>query len=286
MAEYPFSAQGRYNEKMPSSRSTGPDDPQTVPQVVASGIRTRFAFKWKQFTSAHDGWTRHATASNAVYCLPNPAIKKLSISNRKPVLEAPACAAELAFAELCAQFSAIGVLDGSLISCHYVGVVAPAPSTRTMEKMGWSKSEQLQVNQLTAKTQEITHRLKGYAGWLITDPDFIAERDTLRCRWRKLDAKERRQFVLMRSVRVTQRPQRTRRALADTESLAADFDTFCSHWGLTGMATWDLPLPQGPLLPAEFSANSPAMPSHGLHIVLPLHYPLKGSDDLLRQIQL
>jgi hypothetical protein len=51
------------------------------------------------------------------------------------------------------------------------------------------------------------------------------------------------------------------------------------------MLTWDLPEPQGPLLPAPMAAHAPAMPKHGLNLVLPIHYPLTGTDDLLRQIR-
>ena len=51
------------------------------------------------------------------------------------------------------------------------------------------------------------------------------------------------------------------------------------------MLTWDLPEPQGPMLPARIPAESQAMPKHGLHLVLPVHYPLTGTDDLLRQIR-
>ena len=51
------------------------------------------------------------------------------------------------------------------------------------------------------------------------------------------------------------------------------------------MVTWDLPEPQGPLIPAPIRLDSPAMPMHGLHIVLPIHYPLLSSDELLFEIQ-
>ena len=51
------------------------------------------------------------------------------------------------------------------------------------------------------------------------------------------------------------------------------------------MLTWDLPEPQGPLLPTPVAADSPAMPKQGLHLVLPIHYPLTGTDDLLKQIR-
>ncbi len=51
------------------------------------------------------------------------------------------------------------------------------------------------------------------------------------------------------------------------------------------MATWDLPEPQGPLIPALMKPDSPAMPHHGLHIVLPTHYPLTSNDLLLAEIR-
>jgi hypothetical protein len=51
------------------------------------------------------------------------------------------------------------------------------------------------------------------------------------------------------------------------------------------MPTWDLPEPQGPMIPTLINASSPAMPRHGLHIVLPTHYRLTGTDDLLRRIR-
>ena len=67
-------------------------------------------------------------------------------------------------------------------------------------------------------------------------------------------------------------------------ALASDFTAFCDRWGLIGIATWDLPLPQGPLLPSPLPAGAPALPVHGVHLILPVHYPLKGDDDLLELI--
>ena len=64
-----------------------------------------------------------------------------------------------------------------------------------------------------------------------------------------------------------------------------ELNAFLDRWGLMRMATWDLPEPQGPMLPAQLPMDAQAMPEHGLHIVLPVHYPLTGNDDLLRQIR-
>ena len=62
---------------------------------------------------------------------------------------------------------------------------------------------------------------------------------------------------------------------------ATDFFRFCDHWGLVGMASWDLPDPQGALFPNLLPPGAPALPRQGLHLYLPIHYPLTGDDELL-----
>jgi hypothetical protein len=57
------------------------------------------------------------------------------------------------------------------------------------------------------------------------------------------------------------------------------------RWGLTRLVTWDLPEPQGPLMPSLLPPQAQAMPPHGVHLVLPLHYPVKGDDALLQLVQ-
>jgi hypothetical protein len=64
-----------------------------------------------------------------------------------------------------------------------------------------------------------------------------------------------------------------------------DLGDFLDHWGLLCMATWDLPKPQLPLLPASIPNESAAIPKRGLHIVLPVHYPVIGNDELLFEIR-
>jgi hypothetical protein len=61
--------------------------------------------------------------------------------------------------------------------------------------------------------------------------------------------------------------------------------SFLDKWGLCGLASWDLPIPQGPLLPDELPPNSQARPSNAIHVVVPLHFHLQGEDDLIRLVQ-
>jgi hypothetical protein len=69
-----------------------------------------------------------------------------------------------------------------------------------------------------------------------------------------------------------------------TATFARRVVSFLDRWGLMELATWDLPKPQGPLLPNLLPPGAAALPAHGVHVVLPLHYPLLSDDDLQRQI--
>lgn len=62
------------------------------------------------------------------------------------------------------------------------------------------------------------------------------------------------------------------------------FAEFCGRWGLQGMASWDLPIPQGPFLPSSVPYNPSFMPQDGIHIILPFHYHLPGDKDFLQDI--
>jgi len=71
---------------------------------------------------------------------------------------------------------------------------------------------------------------------------------------------------------------------AGTSALAGHVRQFLDRWGLTRLITWELPDPQGPLLP-NVLPEGPARPAHGIHLFLPLHYPLQGDDDLLGRVR-
>jgi hypothetical protein len=72
---------------------------------------------------------------------------------------------------------------------------------------------------------------------------------------------------------------------SDADAFHTDLEAFLDRWGLMKMATWDLPVPQGPLLPNPLPPGSSAQPAHGISLFLPLHYPLQSSEDLIRQVR-
>jgi hypothetical protein len=126
-------------------------------------------------------------------------------------------------------------------------------------------------------------RLQGYVGWLLTEPAFLAAAGQLAGRWHALPGHERPPFPLRRLHRHPQAAGLSAPS-APAAAFADDTRAFLDHWGLSELATWDLPVPQGPLVPSPLPPGAPGLPAHGVHIVLPLHYPVPGNDDLLQQI--
>lgn len=103
--------------------------------------------------------------------------------------------------------------------------------------------------------------------------------------WKRLSLGQRPAFPLQRAITLPTKPVGGRVADAGVAQFQHDLEDFLDRWGLMSMVTWDLPMPQGPLIPAPVRPDSPAMPKHGLHIVLPIHYPVRAGDELLFEIQ-
>jgi hypothetical protein len=143
---------------------------------------------------------------------------------------------------------------------------------------------QLQCRAAAEAAEESAMRLKGVPGWLLTEPPFLAETDHLARAWRALPERQQPPFPLGRPVVLPTRPPGGRPAAPPAADFAVALGQFLDRWGLTRMATWDLPEPQGPLLPNPLPPEAPALPTHGVHLVLPLHYPLQGDDGLMRRI--
>ena len=240
------------------------------------------------FRTANRGWLEAHEGSGPVYRLPRQTIVSLTRppERRPPLLAETDCEVEMAFTQLCDASRAIGYWQSEFIMAWYWVRPDPLPSATELRQLGlnWTRAQILQAQQLIDRTDSIAERIKGYAGWLVTDVTFIQARDDLASRWHALPPKER-PYPIQRSVQIDVAPEESRQTDRRLAAFQDDMNAFLDLWGLTGMLTWDLPGPQGPMLPANLPANAPAMPRHGLHLVLPVHYPLTATDDLLSQIR-
>jgi hypothetical protein len=152
---------------------------------------------------------------------------------------------------------------------------------------GWTAGERMAVRKaIEARNRPNGQRarLRGYLGWLLTDPAFLGAARALERMWNDLPEDRRPPMPLSRALRVPLGPD-AGGLPDDLPRFLDDFRAACDRWSLTGFASWDFPTLQGPHLPCVLPPGSHAMPRHGLHLFLPLYYPLTHDDDLLRQIR-
>jgi hypothetical protein len=103
-------------------------------------------------------------------------------------------------------------------------------------------------------------RTRAYAGWLIGNLQFRAERDALR----------QQSGTLMEAGHFPRLPRSFFGEEHEPE-VPEPFLWFYRRWGLETFVTWDLPLPMGPELQGSTSHETFTMSAAGLNIFLPWH---------------
>ena len=104
---------------------------------------------------------------------------------------------------------------------------------------------------------------QSYLGWLLTDPRFVRERDALRAARAPL------------GLRVSF-------LAAFFHPSDADLRQFMDRWQLSGMSSWELPIPQGANLSGAAWPAAVATKEGTVHVSIPVTQSL-GSDDPIRE---
>jgi hypothetical protein len=257
--------------------------PSTSLQVKVIGPVHNVLAEWDSFRKAHSAWPAKLGDVSVAYCLPDAAINTLAkpFGNRKAFFGELLAAAELDFSKFCTKHHAVGWWQRRHV-VHGLLQRSSEPGAEDMQRAGWTSQQQGAARELIKKADEAAHRCKGVMGWLLTEPAFIAEAASLHHEWLGLPSEYRPTFPFLRTG-FADHP-RAATPPSGVKDYWLHLGRFLDRWGLIGMATWDLPLPQGPLMPTPLPLDARAMPEHGVHIVLPIHYPIQGDDDLLKQI--
>lgn len=239
----------------------------------------------RAFQDRDSKWYSKFKDSQPIYRLPMAIINALRIRNvsksNEPFFDASSTQAEIAFTKFCNNHQTLGVWNGNRIDYPWLTPLAN-PTADKVSNIPWLKDPRLakEINSVMDRLEHSRERMKGIAGWLMTDQQFLGQLRKLKRKHEAIDRSSRPIFPLQRSV--------VHLPTADSDGNASNFlvsfQAFCNSYGLAKLVTWDLPEPQGPFFSDPLPANTPARPEKGLYLFIPIAYPVTGNDDLLSMI--
>jgi hypothetical protein len=228
---------------------------------------------WSQFLEQHGIWWRERVreTQKPVYTLPNFVVIALSAESKargnyrktKRLLSATDEQAERSFREACESFlpDTVGVWRDQPVRYPNLFKVelnlgVDDKQTHMLMESGLTELQiKASLNQSQSEIFKTRHQLLGYAGFLTFNEQFIEERKILQKLWQGLPSDsvlpQTSASLLASPVPFQFLPGYER--LSDHQQLFYQMlREFIAKWELCGFATWDLPLPQGPLqeLPA------------------------------------
>lgn len=256
-------------------------EPAQAPALVSPAAVRDTAGEFAELRQRYPEWARRFESDEPVYALPLPAIECLARSaraNQQPPFDGPTADAERVYTRLCEANGVVG-FRGTVPIAFPLLVTARTELSPLAGAFDWSPTQLAAVRGLLERGDETRRRLRGVIGWLLTEPAFMAQVAEVRHLFETLPSAHRPRFPLGRVLAVSNHtPEASLGAF--NSALARLLD----RWGLTQLASWELPAPQGPLLPDYLPAGAPARPAHGVWVYVPVHYPLRGDDELQQRV--
>ena len=231
------------------------------------------------------------SAGESVLALPQEIVNDVGFA-AKPWVSDEDQVAEAAFTDMCKRYQAIGFFENRAVEFPLLG--APSPHFRfatefegVSESPGfeWATPAKLSaIDRMIPELDQINEQRLGTTGYLVTCPQFLTERDGVR-----------QQFDLagfggdVELDRPTTDPAGTLslggEPVAGVEQLEAarSLTALCDRWGLSGLATWDVPVPLGPQIGVP-TLLSQVVPESCIQITLPLHFATLQSKELHAKI--
>jgi len=226
------------------------------------------------FWNEHADWAQALPENEPHYAFPAAAIEGPQLQR----VFGKRLEIERQFTQVCDAHGIVGVWGARAVGYHHLTRQPLQLDPALAAGLGCTPQQAAAIQTAAGQTEAAHDRLLGVVGWLLTEPLFLADVAKLRGEYEALPVDDQPSFPLARVVMLRTQPS------AVTAAFLENLRQFLDRWGLTQMATWDLPNPQGPLLPTLLP-EGPARPAHGIHIFVPLHYPLQGDDDLLGRVR-
>jgi hypothetical protein len=271
---------------MSTADSTGiapPPPPLGGTMVLMHGRLVDFGQELAGFAADHASWYDHFPSDEPLYALPTSVISRMETSGpqRVAAMDSATAQAERSFTRLCLAAGAVGTWSGRPIVYPWLLSSLPPPTAALILRTWDDPKMVFQFQQAFEELDRIRPNLAGYAGRLMTDPAFVAARDALRVRWRMLPWDLRLSFPLSGAAEVPRPGDNLDSDRTGLGRFLIELHRFLADWELLGLATWDLPLPRGPLLPDP----RPSGPRGRLLLDLPAWFPFEGSDGLAAELR-
>ncbi|MFQ5472540.1 MAG: hypothetical protein ACE5FA_06620 [Dehalococcoidia bacterium] len=158
------------------------------------------------------------------------------------------------------------------------------PSNKELIKLGTTRVQfDLLRKELNEARGPLLMALRGYAGWLVTNPQYVEERDQLFTTWKAMLQKRgipRHGQTTSGNLKHSQRVQRVKSKRV-VQFLDA-FKEFYARWRLQHLVTFELPEPLAPQIPVLTPlALLTHMKTGGVTLYLPDTMPIPSRDHLI-----
>lgn len=228
-------------------------------------------------------WVQALPSDEPIYAIPKESVMGPALQH---VFTQKALEAERAFSKVCRENQILGVW-GKKTVVYQLLTDQPLRLDDPWIQKHWPTTEhERAMIQSGIERAETPHdRLRGVVGWLLTEPAFLTDIHRIRTEYEALSLPDRPIFPLGRML-VLEGPGEPGAGLPkSTTEFALKLRKVLDRWGLVQLTTWELPSPQGPLLPNSLPATASYSPTHGVHLFVPVHYPIQGDDDLLHRVK-
>ena len=269
---------------MPSSGNREPEDLEPHDRGAEAVVTPHSVRSALLETEVDPDWLESIRIDGSAYALP-PAIQESLRRDRRLQKAADILEPEAAFWTACQAHRAVGFSDSEPVGYPFLAGMATPLASSSAATAGWPAESRHALLVGENKVLEVRDRLKGYLGWLVTEPAFLAELKSLRTAWRQFPAGQAPRLPFRRAPLALQPIPETQPAAEPMSAFLTSVDAILKRWSLVGLITWELPEPVGPQYPNPLPLHTSAVDHAVVHIVLPAHYPLQGNDALLAEIR-
>ena len=156
------------------------------------------------------------------------------------------------------------------------------------ELAGYSESDvRSMLEDLETRSRDVDSRLAGYAGWLMTTPQFLEELGELKDKWSVM-VSETGGFPKISWLHddATLRAEGRLGRMSKKESaFRNDYRDFCKRWCLNRLVTWGLPEPTGPSGCRLVAGIMPDLAQQGVGVFIPYGFVNPTEIDLSQLVR-